>query len=136
MAIALCAQPEGLVLRNGRARPYRRPSRSAAACIQSGLRWGPHGTSASEAGPLQPVERQRRQRRQRHRFTCTAALAGSSSGYAQASSQDEEAWEATYGQPVLRYGMSLEQGVRETMEDATQVVPAGRCGFFFASECF
>lgn len=91
-----------------------------------------HEPTTTGSLPLQPVERQRRQR---HRFSGTAALAGSSSSYAQASSQDEEAWEATYGQPVLRYGMSMEQGVRETMEDAVQVVPAGRCGFFFASEC-
>jgi hypothetical protein len=35
----------------------------------------------------------------------------------------------------MRYGISLEQGVRETMEDAAQVVQHGRCGFFFASEC-
>ena len=33
-----------------------------------------------------------------------------------------------------RYGISLEQGVRGTMEDAAQVVPHGRCGFFIASE--
>ncbi|KAL4422071.1 hypothetical protein ABPG77_001539 [Micractinium sp. CCAP 211/92] len=89
-----------------------------------------HEPTTTGSLPLQPVERQRRQR---HRFSGTAALAGSSSSYAQASSQDEEAWEATYGQPVLRYGMSMEQGVRETMEDAVQVVPAGRCGFFFAT---
>ena len=47
---------------------------------------------------------------------------------------DEDEWVATYGQQPLRYGISLEQGVRETMEDAAQVVPHGRCGFFFASE--
>lgn len=34
---------------------------------------------------------------------------------------DEEEWEATYGLSPLKYGISLEQGLRETMEDATQV---------------
>lgn len=130
MAAALCAQPEGLALRNGRAGPYQPPSSSLAACRHPGLRWRALEASAAGGAPPQPAEQQRRQRR---RFTGTAALAGSSSSYAQASSQDEEAWEATYGQPVLRYGISLEQGVRETMEDAAQVVPAGRCGFFFAT---
>lgn len=63
----------------------------------------------------------------------TAALAPASSSSMQLSSMDEEEWVATYGQAPLRYGISLEQGARETMEDAAQVVPHGRCGFFFAS---
>ena len=48
---------------------------------------------------------------------------------------DEDEWESTYGLSPLLYGISLEQGMRETMEDAAQVVPHGRYGFFFASEC-
>lgn len=47
---------------------------------------------------------------------------------------DEEEWESTYGISPLQYGISMQQGVRETMEDAAQVVPHGRYGFFFASE--
>ena len=35
--------------------------------------------------------------------------------------------------PHLRWGVGAEQGPRETMEDVIQVVPDGRCGFFFAS---
>ncbi|KAL4458266.1 hypothetical protein ABPG75_013131 [Micractinium tetrahymenae] len=131
MAAALWAQPEGLALRNGSAAPSQRPSSSAASHSHLGPRWRAQQASGAGAAPPHPVERRRRRRRQRHGST-PAAVAGSSS-YAQASSQDEEAWEATYGQPVLRYGTSLEQGVRETMEDAAQLVPAGRCGFFFAT---
>lgn len=67
------------------------------------------------------------------------ALAGSTSSSSasssiQLSSMDEDEWEATYGISPLQYGISLQQGVRETMEDAAQVVPHGRYGFFFASE--
>jgi hypothetical protein len=60
------------------------------------------------------------------------ALAGSSS--LSISSVDEAAWEKAYGRSALPLGISLEQGARETMEDAVQVVPHGRHGFLFASE--
>lgn len=60
-------------------------------------------------------------------------MAGSSSSSVAASSLDEADWEQAYGHSALRYGISLEQGVRETMEDAVQVVPHGRHGFFFAT---
>lgn len=35
--------------------------------------------------------------------------------------------------PHLRWGVGAEQGPRETMEDVVQVVPNGKCGFFFAT---
>lgn len=82
-----------------------------------------HDRCWAGAAPPQPAAGRLRQ--------CSAAVGSSS---ATASSLDGEAWEATYGQSTLRYGISLEQGVRETMEDAAQVVQHGRCGFFFASE--
>jgi hypothetical protein len=33
----------------------------------------------------------------------------------------------------FRWGVGAEQGPRDTMEDVTQVVTDGCCGFFFAS---
>lgn len=35
----------------------------------------------------------------------------------------------------LRWGIATEQGPREAMEDAVQLVEDGLCGFLFASEC-
>lgn len=92
---------------------------SAARCAQQ----------AASAPPQQP------RRRPQERWRANALAAGSTStSITQAGSLDEEEWEQMYGQSALRYGVSLEQGLRETMEDAAQVVPHGRCGFFFASE--
>ena len=68
---------------------------------------------------------------QRRRSSGATFAASSSSP---PSTLEGEAWEAAHGQATLRHGLSLEQGLRETMEDAAQVVPNGPCGFLFASE--
>lgn len=130
------AAVEGLP-RSWQAPPTRSSSRRTAfeeaagqkqVTMQRASRWNP----PAAAGP------QQQQRRRRRWFVSAGALAGSStssgSTFSQTSSLDEDAWEEAYGHSALRYGMSLEQGLRETMEDAVQVVPHGRYGFFFASE--
>lgn len=46
---------------------------------------------------------------------------------------DTEDWDAQFGsQGPLPYGVSAQQGPRETMEDFVTVVPKGRCGFLYA----
>lgn len=37
---------------------------------------------------------------------------------------------------IIRYGIAAEQGPRDTMEDVTEVIEKGKCGFLFASMSF
>jgi hypothetical protein len=48
-------------------------------------------------------------------------------------SEDEDSWDSKYGEDgVLEYGVAIQQGPRDTMEDFVTIVPKARCGFLFA----
>lgn len=93
---------------------------------------GHHGPPAPAPSASPTQQRRQGWRRQRGVLVAGSSSASSSSSVA-TSSLDGDAWEELYGHSALRYGISMEQGLRETMEDATQVVPHGRHGFFFAT---
>lgn len=59
---------------------------------------------------------------------CSASTVASQEG-----ATSEEAGSFPSAVPHLRWGVGAEQGPREAMEDVVQVVPNGKCGFFFAS---
>ena len=140
--------------RQGPPRSWSAASSAAASAPGSSWTAPPPLPSFPPPPPMPQQQQQHRQQqpqphwhRQQQRDVATvAALVGSSgrkisrsssmrtAAAASASTLAGEAWEQAYGQPVLRHGVSLEQGLRESMEDAAQVVPHGRCGFFFASE--
>lgn len=113
------------------AAPKRQGPRPAPAAVAPGHErwcgagaWGAAHAHAATSGPA----------RRRH-WGCGAVASSSGSlGSIQMSSMDEEEWQEAYGLSPLKYGVSLEQGVRETMEDAAQIVPHARYGFFMASE--
>lgn len=48
---------------------------------------------------------------------------------------DEDGWDAKYGEDsVLQYGVAIEQGPRDTMEDFVSIVGRARCGFMYAGK--
>ena len=97
----------------------------------SGERWRPAAGASSSSSRSSGSGSGAGVAPQRRRSSGATFAASSTSP---AGTLEGEAWEAAHDQPTLRYGLSLEQGLRETMEDAAQVVPNGPCGFFFASE--
>eukprot|EP00884_Botryococcus_braunii_P000320 jgi/Botrbrau1/10289/Bobra.0120s0011.1 len=53
--------------------------------------------------------------------------------YVAFETEDEESWDSKYGEDaILDFGVSIEQGPRDTMEDFVTIVPKARCGFLFA----
>lgn len=48
---------------------------------------------------------------------------------------DEENWDTKYGEEsTLEYGVAIEQGPRDTMEDFVSIVGKARCGFMYAGK--
>lgn len=67
-----------------------------------------------------------------HALQCMASTASSSSEPAAIEAAPPPGQDGS--EPVvLRYGVGAEQGPRESMEDVTQVVEHGRCGFLYAT---
>ena len=48
---------------------------------------------------------------------------------------DDNVWDSKYSERYgeLDFGVSSEQGPRESMEDCAHIIPRARCGFLFAA---